>query len=553
MKKPPKIRCAIYTRKSHEEGLDQEFNSLDAQRIAAEAYIQSQMHEGWEVVATRYDDGGFSGGTIERPALQRLLDDIKEEKVDVIVVYKVDRLSRSLMDFSKLVEIFDANNVSFVSVTQAFNTTNSMGRLTLNILLSFAQFEREVTGERIRDKFAASKKKGMWMGGIIPLGYDVQHRKLLVNPAEAEQVRFIFKKYLELKSIHLLKEYLHQHGYKPKSWVTQSGNVRGAAKHSKQSVRTLLSNYLYLGKIRHKEHIHDGEHEAIIDKDLWSQVQAQLQNNSVLRTAAKNQNHEILFKGKVADASGNPFITTYTKRGSKRYHYYLNKTSKARIGIAELNSIITNGTASLDINRIKLEVLQLSKAEICTRYHAAVDAIVREAVDKIVVFEDKITIMIDKVKLSKIIAGSKNYGVSDKAAIESAHVEVLDKTDMIEVILSITFRSYGGRKIGYSANHGAIGINKTNHDQSLIRAIVRSYKWNKMLESGEIKSVKEIAEKERVERTYAGDVMRLKYLSPEITTMIMNGTQPRNLNVSQLVRQPLPMDWEAQKTLLQIA
>jgi DNA invertase Pin-like site-specific DNA recombinase len=351
MKKPPKIRCAIYTRKSHEEGLDQEFNSLDAQRIAAEAYIQSQMHEGWEVLATRYDDGGFSGATIERPALQRMLADIKEGNVDVIVVYKVDRLSRSLMDFSKLVEIFDANNVSFVSVTQAFNTTNSMGRLTLNILLSFAQFEREVTGERIRNKFAASKKKGMWMGGIIPLRYDVQHRRLLVNAGEAEQVRFIFEKYLELKSIHLLKEYLNLQGYKPKSWVTNSGNVRGAASHSKQSVRTLLSNQLYLGKIRHKEQIYEGEHEAIIDEELWNQVQAQLHDNSVVRAAEKNQNHEILFKSKVADASGNPFVTTYTKRGSKRYHYYLNKISKTRIGISELNAIITN--ASLDINSIK--------------------------------------------------------------------------------------------------------------------------------------------------------------------------------------------------------
>ena len=282
-------------------------------------------------------------------------------------------------------------------------------------------------------------------------------------------------------------------------------------------------------------------------------MQAQLHDNSVVRTSLKNQNHEILFKGKVADSSSNPFITTYTKRGSKRYHYYLNKISKVRIGVAELNAIITNAIASVNINVIKLEVLQLSKVEICKRYRAAINAIVRHAVNNVIIFEDKITVIIDKVKLSKIIAEFRDDGASIEAVTESAHLEVLDKSEMIEVILAVTLRSYGGRKIGYSAARSAINIHKTNHNQSLICAIVRSYKWNKILESGEVQSIKEIAEKEGVERTYTGDVIKLKYLSPKITTMIMNGTQPRNLNISQLVRQPLPMDWEAQKILLQIS
>jgi DNA invertase Pin-like site-specific DNA recombinase len=552
MKKPLKVRCAIYTRKSHEEGLEQEFNSLDAQRVAAEAYIQSQLHEGWQALPTRYDDGGFSGGTLERPALQRLLADIKEGKVDVIVVYKVDRLSRSLMDFSRLVDVFDANNVSFVSVTQAFNTTNSMGRLTLNILLSFAQFEREVTGERIRDKFAASKKKGIWMGGRLTLGYDVQHRKLVVNPEEADQVRFIFEKYLELKSVHLLKDYLNQHGYQPKSWVKPSGVICGAKKHSKQTVRTLLSNYLYLGKIKDKEQIHDGDHQAIIDEDLWNRVQAQIQDNSVIRTAAKNKNHDILFKGKLTDSAGKPFVTTYTKRGSKRYYYYLNKTSKLRIGVAELNTIITNVTANLDVSRINLGIEKLSKAEISKRYPAAIDAIMQQAITKVVLHEEKITLMFDKQKLAQSISDAKDGGGNAQPTMLT-HVEILEHNDSIEVTLNIMFRRYAGRKIGCSSTQGAFNITKSNHDNALIRAIVRSHKWNTMLETQQAVSIKEIAEKEGVERTYAGDVMKLKYLSPEIITMIMKGTQPRTLNLSQLMRQPLPLDWQAQKALLQIA
>jgi site-specific DNA recombinase len=551
MKKPPKIRCAIYTRKSHEEGLDQEFNSLDAQRVAAEAYVQSQMHEGWEALPTRYDDGGFSGGTIERPALQRLLADIKDGKVDIIIVYKVDRLSRSLMDFSKLVEIFDAHNVSFVSVTQAFNTTNSMGRLTLNILLSFAQFEREVTGERIRDKFAASKKKGMWMGGIIPLGYDVQHRKLLVNEVEAEQVRLIYQKYLELRSLHALRDYLNTNGHRPKNWVTQSGTACGAKNYCVQSVRTILANPTYIGKIRHKEELHEGEHTAIVDADLWHQVQAQLASNSVGRAAKTNQNHEILFKSKVIDPAGRPFTTTYTMRGSKRYHYYLNKATKARIGIAELNGIIRNAVCSIDMSSIALDVPGISKAEIAMRHSSAVDAIVTQAVEKVILHEDKITMMLSKASLSKAIEQALPSTSNDMAP--SMQMKIYDQGAILEITLQIAFRRYAGRKIAYSATDGVVSIRKTNHDQSLITAIVRSYKWNKMIENGELKTAVDIAYKEGVERTYAGDVLRLKYLAPQIVTMIMNGTQPRNLNVSQLVRQQLPLDWDAQKTLLQIS
>src|SRR5438067_2049873 len=270
------FRCAIYTRKSTEEGLDQAFNSLDAQREACGAYILSQAGEGWEPIKTLYDDGGFSGGSMERPALKQLLADITAGKVDVIVVYKVDRLTRSLADFAKIVEILDAKGVSFVSVTQAFNTTTSMGRLTLNVLLSFAQFEREVTGERIRDKHAASRKKGIWMGGNPPLGYDAHERKLIVNPAEAETVRSIFALYLELGCVRRLKDAVDRHGWITKRFTTAAGRIQGGRPISRGHLHRILANPIYIGRIAHKGQLHPGQHEALIEAETWEAVQAQL-------------------------------------------------------------------------------------------------------------------------------------------------------------------------------------------------------------------------------------------------------------------------------------
>jgi DNA invertase Pin-like site-specific DNA recombinase len=267
---PPDVRrkrCAIYTRKSSEEGLEQEFNSLAAQREACEAFIRSQRNEGWVLVRTRYDDGGFSGGNLERPALQHLIADIRAGRIDIVVVYKVDRLTRSLADFARLVELFDAEAVSFVSVTQQFNTTSSMGRLTLNVLLSFAQFEREVTGERIRDKIAASKKKGMWMGGNVPLGYDANQRTLVVNPAEAETVRRIFALYRELGCVRRVKEETDRLGLRTKCSRTAHGTERGGRPFSRGHLYSLLSNPIYTGQIAHKGALYSGQHPALIDSE----------------------------------------------------------------------------------------------------------------------------------------------------------------------------------------------------------------------------------------------------------------------------------------------
>ncbi len=319
-----KVRCAIYTRKSSEEGLDMEFNSLDAQRESCAAYIASQKAEGWVPVPDHYDDGGFSGGNLERPALTRLLTDIDAGLVDVVVVYKIDRLSRSLMDFSKLVEVFDRNDVTFVSVTQSFNTTTSMGRLTLNILLSFAQFEREVIGERIRDKFAASRRKGMWMGGVPPLGYDVVARKLVVNPAEADLVRHVFRRFLQVGSATLLVKELDAAGHRTKSWVTQDGKVREGVPFTKNFLYKMLENRVYLGEAVHKGIAHPGEHEAIIDRTTWERVEAVKADNAPRkRAAAARATTPAPLKGLMICAHcGRTMTPTHTRKKGRLYRYY---------------------------------------------------------------------------------------------------------------------------------------------------------------------------------------------------------------------------------------
>ena len=319
-----RLRCAIYTRKSTEEGLDQAFNSLDAQREACEAYIRSQAGEGWAALRTQYDDGGYSGGNLNRPAMQQLLSDVDAGKVDVIVVYKVDRLTRSLMDFAKIVERLDARGISFVSVTQAFNTTTSMGRLTLNVLLSFAQFEREVTGERIRDKIAASKAKGMWMGGNVPLGYDLGDRALVVNPREAEQVRHIFRRYIELGSGIALMSELRRDRIVSKRWTSRSGKERGGGEFSCGALYYLLQNRLYLGEIVHKGERHAGAHDAVVSAELFDAVSELLAARRRKRRDQQTRAAACHLAGLVYDASGVPMGTSFSYgRGGRLYRYYV--------------------------------------------------------------------------------------------------------------------------------------------------------------------------------------------------------------------------------------
>ena len=359
-----RLRCAIYTRKSSEEGLDMEFNSLDAQRESCEAYIASQRAEGWACMREHYDDGGFSGGTLDRPGLKTLIEDIEDGLVDVVVVYKIDRLSRSLMDFSRLVEVFDKHGVTFISITQSFNTTTSMGRLTLNILLSFAQFEREVTGERIRDKFAASRAKGMWMGGFVPMGYDVVDRKLIVNEPEAATVRHMFQRFVELGSATILtRELVANHVL----------NKRGKPV-DKGFLYKLFRNRLYLGEAVHKGTSYPGEHQAIIDQPLWDKVHAILQESPRQRAANTRTQTPALLKGLIFTDRGVAMTPTVTKKGSRHYRYYTsmdairNRAGEGTDGFVRLNAGMVEGAVIQHIREL------LRSPEVVTRAVASAKA-----------------------------------------------------------------------------------------------------------------------------------------------------------------------------------
>ncbi|MGA9253225.1 MAG: recombinase family protein, partial [Roseobacter sp.] len=318
-----RIRCAIYTRKSSEEGLDQDFNSLDAQREACEAYIASQKHEGWELLPDRYDDGGISGGHLERPSLQRLMQAVDEKRVDQIVVYKIDRLTRSLADFAKLVERLDQAEASFVSVTQSFNTATSMGRLTLNVLLSFAQFEREVTAERIRDKIAASKKKGLWMGGNVPLGYEADGRTLKINEEEAATIRTLYELYLEHGLIRVVKERAEGLGLRSRRRVRRAGRVSGGTPFDRGHIHHLLSNPIYAGRIRHKGQVYEGQHPAIVEPSIWDHVQQMLMNGAQKARGTKRKATRSLLVGKLFDETGDRLTPSHSRKNGKRLRYYI--------------------------------------------------------------------------------------------------------------------------------------------------------------------------------------------------------------------------------------
>ena len=355
--KPPVKRCAIYTRKSSEEGLEQEFNSLDAQYESCLAYIASQKAEGWIALKGRYDDGGFSGGNLERPGLKQLLADIQAGKVDTVVVYKIDRLTRSLMDFAKLVEVFDKHGVTFVSITQSFNTTTSMGRLTLNVLLSFAQFEREVTGERIRDKIAASKKKGLWMGGVAPVGYSIVEKKLVIDPESAPLVQRLFERYHALGCVSALKRELDREGITSRVWSSTTGQQHGGASFSRGILYKILRNPIYIGQVAHKGVTYDGQHEAIIAQELWEKVQAQLISHATRGRGTASVPMAELLKGKLFDPDNRPYSPTYTTKGNRRYRYYISqnllqcrdhpKGIIARLPAQELEDTVLNGMAGL--------------------------------------------------------------------------------------------------------------------------------------------------------------------------------------------------------------
>jgi DNA invertase Pin-like site-specific DNA recombinase len=422
------IRCAIYTRKSSDEGLEQEFNSLDAQREACEAYIVSQRHAGWVALIDMYDDGGLSGGTMERPALQRLLEDIKTGKIQTVVVYKGDRLTRSLADFAKIVDIFDAQNASFVSVTQQFNTTTSMGRLTLNMLLSFAQFEREIAGERIRDKIAASKRKGMWMGGNVPLGYDVRDRKLVVNETEAATVRLIFRRYAELGSVALLKAELDLLGIVSKRREGAGGRLAGNKDFSRGALYLMLQNRIYRGEITHQGVAYPGQHAAIIDPELWQIVQDKLAANRQDRSLAAGAEAPSLLAGLIVDADGSRMTPTHATKKAKRYRYYVSASLLAgdhpqaqkgmRVPAGDIEALVLDrlraffssrtdigdAIAPLDLEARAFDAALRNACMLSKRWlampHVEPRSLLRDIVEQITVAADRIEIRLSRAKVA---------------------------------------------------------------------------------------------------------------------------------------------------------
>jgi site-specific DNA recombinase len=546
---PKPLRCAIYTRKSTEHNLDLAFNSLDAQREACEAYVKSQAHEGWRLLPEHYDDGGLSGASLERPALQLLLAQVRQGRVDVIVVYKVDRLTRSLADFAKLVEAFDAHEVSFVSVTQSFNTTSSMGRLTLNVLLSFAQFEREVIGERVRDKIAASKRKGIWVGGPVPLGYRSVAKKLIVVEEEAEQVRTIFHCYLALGSIGLLIDDLHRRGVRPRPRIGPDGAKIIPTHFMVGPLAHLLKNRFYIGEVAYRGEVHPGEQPPIIDRDLFEAVQARLKNKAVIRNGARSQSPAFLM-GLLYDDRGNRMSPSHANKKGVRYRYYVsqallqNRKDEAgaisRIAAPEIEELVV---AAVRHHASKIDLTNdfnlLPSIEISDRELIALH------IERIVLKPKHIDIAI------RATAPDARHGNVDalnaKEEIDADHAA--SRTTLLQLPWTPT---------GASARKGIAWkpSAKANLDpetiETLLTAIAKARSWMNDLAEGRIESFDDIALRENKVERHVRFLAPLAFVSPRIVEAIASGAAPSNLTVSVLAR-TLPHNWAVQERQLGIA
>jgi DNA invertase Pin-like site-specific DNA recombinase len=548
-----KVRCAIYTRKSSEEGLEQDFNSLHAQREACAAYVQSQRNEGWQLLPTHYDDGGYSGGNLERPALQQLLADIQVGAVDLIVVYKIDRLTRSLNDFARLVEILDARNASFVSVTQSFNTTTSMGRLTLNVLLSFAQFEREVTGERIRDKIGASKKRGMWMGGFVPLGYDAADRQLSINHTEAPIVRRIFDLYRTRKNVSAVAKTLKAEGIISKRRPDAKGRGRGGVPYSNGAIFNILTNPLYCGKIRHKTSIYPGQHPALISQEEWDEAQAIRESRRVKAVAREKNKNPLL--GLVVDEAGRGYRPTHTTKDGRRYRYYISvermgqgtkSRNRARLPAEELEQHVFNRVR--DFFRSAPNVLNaLSTPDDAPRAR-------KELVDHASKLADETTLMAYRSFLRSVCVKAECVDVIvNPQAVRTALGVTEDSREGTELekalVLPIAARVY---KTGHDlrlvfADETGIAVT-AKRDLKLIRFIARGRRWYDELRTGRVPSIMAIARREKLNDSYVARMLYGALLAPDIIERILEGAQPVSFTVETLKTLP-PCDWKEQRRL----
>ena len=544
-----RIPCAIYTRKSSEEGLEQGFNSLDAQREACAAYILSQKGLGWVPVNQTYDDGGYSGGNVDRPGLTQLLSDIDAQRIKVVVVYKVDRLTRSLADFAKMVERFDAHGVSFVSVTQQFNTTTSMGRLTLNVLLSFAQFEREVTGERIRDKIAASKRKGMWMGGLAPIGYVPNERTLAIDEANAQRVREIYRLYLEENCVRKLKDEVDRRNWITPPRQTKRLGAQGERPFSRGHLYRILSNPVYIGQIAHKAETFSGNHPPIIDPELWAAVQVKLAENRQGHRLRKNAKHSSLLAGLLIDDHGQRLTPAHTRKHNKRYRYYVVQSSGA------------HGTPGPDGNprRLHIPAHDLERA--------VVDGLVGRLADEswLLSLADAGPTQAFRDLRHRAKSLADQLQAASKGVIESCIRQVTvgqhelqiafrlaalglvdDKEATVQIDLPVELKRRG-RAMRLILEGGLRRV----PDARMILLLSKAQEWFARLTSGHSNSVASISRTEGIGGSWVGRVIHLAVLAPDIVQDIVRGEHPPSLNADRLIRMvPLPMDWAQQRSRL---
>jgi site-specific DNA recombinase len=516
------VRCAIYTRVSTDQGLEQDFNSLDAQYDASQSYIRSQAHAGWTLVRGKYDDGGFSGGNTDRPALQRLLEDVQSGKVDVIVVYKVDRLTRSLADFAKLVELFDKHNVSFVSVTQQFNTTTSMGRLTLNVLLSFAQFEREVTSERIRDKIAASKRKGLWVGGMAPLGYDTKDRKITVNEAETDTVRTIFRSYLKLGSLNLLMADLRKQGIVSKIRTLKTGDTVGGIPFTRGGLAHLLRNRFYVGEVPFKGEILRGEQTAIVDQGLFDAVQAKLSEQINGHKAARMKS-EALLAGRIFDDRGNRMTPSHARKRGIKYRYYLSSTLLQ--GQAERSGSVRRIPAT------EIDALVIRSVRDHLKPSAPID-------DRSLIDTHVARVEVQPEQLVIQLAQPERTNRKGARAVKTLRVpwHKTPSKRRREILLPDALDPQHARPI------------RSETRATLVASIARGRRWLNELVDDAKASVESIAKRERCSVRQVNMTISLAFVAPDLVKAAIEGRLPRGIGVTRL--RDAPVEWSRQHAML---
>jgi DNA invertase Pin-like site-specific DNA recombinase len=512
------VRCAIYTRVSTDQGLDQEFNSLDAQYDASSAYIKSQAHAGWTLIKARYDDGGYSGGSTDRPDLQRLLNDVRARKIDVIVVYKVDRLTRSLADFAKLVELFDAHGVSFVSVTQQFNTTTSMGRLTLNVLLSFAQFEREVTSERIRDKIAASKRKGLWVGGPLPLGYGMKDGKITVVEDEAEQVRLIYRRYLELSGVNALVRDLKEHNVRTKMRLLATGGTRGGIPFGRGTLFYLLRNRFFIGEVKYRGEILPGEQPPIMDRALFDAVQQKLTDQWTTRTRLRNAGDHLL-TGLLFDNAGHRMVPTHATKAGIRYRYYVSllclhgEAKTAKVGS------VTRVPAT-DIEDVVLKSLNEHLGSQSGTPAIAGRSATAELVERIDVHKDRLEVRLRSRESPGTTLAADNASTDDH-------------------LLSIPWQKPPSKRfrqilLPHGVSRKGVRPERPERRLRLVSAIARGRRWLDEIISGSVTELEQIALRERCSVRHVNMTISLAFLAPKLVRAAVEGRLPRGINIERL-------------------